>query len=157
MTSTKDEISIRRARRDDVTEIVRMLADDFLGSQREKYEEPLPESYYNAFEEIDGDKNNELVVVEHEGKIIGTLQLTFIPSISFQGSKRAQVEGVRVDGSFRGKGIGRKLMLWAIERAREEKCLFLQLTTNNERTDAHRFYLDLGFKLSHAGMKLRLD
>lgn len=153
----QQEISIRRARRDDVAEIVRMLADDFLGSQREKYEEPLPESYYAAFEEIDSDKNNYLVVVEHEGKVICTLQLTFTPSISFQGRKRAQIESVRVDSNYRGKGIGRKLMLWAIERAREEKCLYVQLTTNNERTDAHRFYLDLGFKLSHAGMKLRLD
>jgi ribosomal protein S18 acetylase RimI-like enzyme len=153
----QQEISIRNATRDDVAEIVRMLADDFLGNKRERYEEPLPESYYRAFEEIDRDENNELVIVEHEGKIIGTLQLTFIPSISFQGGKRAQIESVRVDSDYRGKGIGRKLMLWAIERAREEKCLFVQLSTNNERTDAHRFYFDLGFTASHTGMKLRLD
>lgn len=156
MTS-QTEISIRIATRDDVAEIVRMLADDFLGNTREQYEQPLPESYYRAFEEIDRDENNELIVVEHEGKIIGTLQLTFIPSISFQGSKRAQVESVRVDLDYRGKGIGHKLMLWAIERAREKKCVFVQLSTNNERADAHRFYARLGFVSSHTGMKLRLD
>jgi len=150
-------ISIRRATRDDVVEIVRMLADDFLGDKRERFEDPLPESYFKAFEDIDCDLNNELVVAESDGKIIGTLQLTFIPSLSFQGSKRAQIEGVRVDRDYRSKGIGRKLMEWAIERAREEKCLFVQLTTNNERANAHRFYFDLGFVSSHAGMKLKLD
>lgn len=153
----QQEISIRKATRDDLSEIVRMLADDFLGSQRERYEEPLPQSYYDAFEEIERDNNNELIVVEREGKIIGTLQLTFIPSISFQGRKRAQIESVRVDDDYRGKGIGRKLMLWAIKRARQEKCLYVQLTTNNERTDAHRFYFNLGFTALHTGMKLRLD
>ncbi len=155
--NAKKKILIRKATRDDVVEIVRMLADDFLGNTRERFEDPLPESYYTAFEDIDRDSNNELVVVEAENKIIGTLQLTFIPSLSFQGSKRAQIEGVRVDSEYRSKGIGRELMVWAIERAREEKCLFVQLTTNNERTNAHRFYFDLGFVASHSGMKLKLN
>jgi ribosomal protein S18 acetylase RimI-like enzyme len=98
-------LKFRQATREDLLEIVRMLADDFLGATRERYENPLPESYVKAFEEIEVDKNNELIVAEKDGEIVGTLQITFTPSISFQGGKRATVESVRVDAQFRGQGI----------------------------------------------------
>ena len=146
----------RTATIEDLPAIVRMLADDFLGGQRETYEEPLPDSYLRAFAEIDADPNNELVVAEVDGKVIGTLQLTFTPSISFRGGKRATVESVRVDKDRRGEGIGRRMMLWAIDRAKDADCISMQLTTNAERTDAHRFYQQLGFTASHIGMKLKL-
>lgn len=150
------DITFRQATREDLPEIVRMLADDFLGATRERYETPLPESYIKAFEEIEADKNNELIVAETNGEIVGTLQITFTPSISFQGGKRATVESIRVDEKYRGRGIGKELMLWAINRAREENCFAMQLTTNAERQEAHRFYENLGFKGSHLGMKLYL-
>ena len=149
-------LKFRRAIRKDLPEIVRMLADDFLGATRERYENPLPESYIKAFAEIEADKNNELVVAETGGKIVGTLQITFTPSISFQGGKRATVESVRVDEKYRRQGFGKQLMKWAINRAQEKNCVALQLTTNGERQDAHRFYENLGFKNSHLGMKLYL-
>ncbi len=152
----KSKLSFRQATREDLPEIVRMLADDFLGAGRERFETPLPDGYTKAFEEIDADKNNELIVAETEGEIVGTLQLTFTPSISFQGGRRATVESVRVDEKYRGRGFGKQLMLWAIERARAENCFVLQLTTNAERKDAHSFYENLGFKGSHLGMKLNL-
>ncbi|MDQ3799446.1 MAG: GNAT family N-acetyltransferase [Acidobacteriota bacterium] len=140
------EIKFRPAAREDLPEIVRMLADDFLGATRERYETPLPESYIKAFEEIEADKNNELIVAETGGEIVGTLQITFTPSISFQGGKRATVESVRVEEKYRGRGVGKELMKWAINRAREKNCLMIQLTTNADRRDAHRFYENLGFK-----------
>jgi ribosomal protein S18 acetylase RimI-like enzyme len=149
-------LKFRQATREDLPEIVRMLSDDFLGARRERFENPLPDSYTKAFEEITADKNNEIVVAESGGKIVGTLQITFTPSISFQGGKRATVESVRVDAKCRGQGIGKQLMQWAIERARAENCFAMQLTTNADRRDAHRFYEDLGFKNSHLGMKLYL-
>ncbi len=149
-------LEFRQATIEDLPEIVRMLADDFLGEQREQYEDPLPESYIRAFREIETDKNNELIVSELDGEIVGTLQLTFTPSISFQGGKRATVESVRVDEKYRGQGIGREMMLWAIERAKREGCISMQLTTNTDWVDAYRFYENLGFSKSHFGMKLKL-
>ncbi len=170
----------RQATLEDLPEIVRLLADDFLGTTRERYEEPLAESYVKAFEEINASETNELIVVlseppapllPEEGwpkagvvgaadglspSIVGTMQLTFIPGISMQGAKRLLIEAVRVDVEYRGRGIGKKMMEWAIERARAEGCLTVQLTTNAERKDAHRFYENLGFKGSHLGMKLTL-
>lgn len=152
----KDDIVFRIARRQDVAAIVRMLADDELGSQREHYTEPLPESYYAAFEQIEHDPNHELIVAESSGKVIGTLHLMFLRSLSYQGGLRAQVESVRVDRKCQNQGIGSKMMMWAIERARERGAHIVQLTTHQSRADAHRFYERLGFKGSHLGMKLGL-
>src|SRR5262249_30171498 len=98
----------------------------------------------------------ELIVAELDGAIIGTLQLTFTPSLSFKGGKRCTVESVRVDDKLRGRGVGRQMMLWAIERATERGCISMQLTSHNERPAAHRFYEKLGFTKSHVGMKLKL-
>jgi GNAT superfamily N-acetyltransferase len=148
--------SIRRAARDGVPEIVRLLADDPLGSRRENYQNPSPRAYYDAFDEIDRDPHNQLVIAEADGEVIGTLQLTFIPYLTHQGGKRAQVEAVRVNERYRGHGVGGRLFEWAIVRAREEQCRLVQLTTDNTRSDAQRFYERLGFVASHAGMKLDL-
>ena len=147
----------RLARRTDLPDIVRMLADDALGARREENTSPLPASYYDAFDAIDRDPNNELVVVEIENKVVGVLQLTFIPSISHRGAWRAQIEGVRVDSSVRSGGIGRKLLAWSIERARSKGCRMVQLTSDKTRADAIRFYESLGFVASHEGLKRRIE
>jgi GNAT superfamily N-acetyltransferase len=116
----------------------------------------LPDEYYAAFEQITDDPNHELIVAEISGEVIGTLHLMFLPSISYQGGLRAQIESVRVDIKFRNLGIGRELMNWAIERARLRGAHMVQLTTHRTRKDAHRFYERLGFKGNHLGMKLVL-
>jgi ribosomal protein S18 acetylase RimI-like enzyme len=153
---TPQEVLFRPARRADLPSIVRMLADDDLGSQREQYENPLPESYYSAFEQIDKNPSHELIVAERNGEVIGTLHLMFLPSVSFQGGLRAQVESVRVDRQFQSQGIGSQMMKWSMERARQRGAHVVQLTTHKSRLDAHRFYERLGFKGSHLGMKLSL-
>jgi GNAT superfamily N-acetyltransferase len=146
----------RLATREDLPSIVRLLADDDLGSQRERYENPLPEPYYSAFEEIRNDPKHELIVAERDGEVIGTLHLIFLSSISFQGGLRAQVEAVRVDRRFQSQGIGSEMMKSTMERAKERGAHVVQLTTHRTRVDAHRFYERLGFKGSHLGMKLNL-
>ena len=156
MLNHRSNLQFRAAALGDLSAVIRMLADDFLGQQREQLEDPLPECYTKAFTEIEADPNNELIVAELEGELIGTLQLTFTPSLSHQGSKRCTVESVRVDERHRGKGIGREMMLWAMERAKEKGCASIQLTTHNDRSDAHRFYESLGFSSTHTGMKLKL-
>jgi GNAT superfamily N-acetyltransferase len=150
------KVSFRPARRTDVPIIVRMLAEDELGAQRERFETPLPLAYYAAFETIQADPNQELIVAELDGEVIGTLQLMYLPSLSYQGGTRAQVESVRVAQGLRGKGIGAEMMKWAIERARQRGCHMMQLTSHKSRTDAHRFYEKLGFTKSHIGMKINL-
>jgi ribosomal protein S18 acetylase RimI-like enzyme len=149
-------VTIRRARRDDVAAIVAMLADDPLGSARERIEDPLPAPYFNAFEAVDRDPNIHLVVAENgDGKVVGCLQLCILPGLSSQGASRALIEDVRVASHCRSQGIGEQIVRWAIDEARAKNCKLMELVTHNTRLDAQRFYVKLGFQQSHKGMTLR--
>jgi GNAT superfamily N-acetyltransferase len=148
----------RPAQKQDVIHIVAMIADDKLGALRENFLDPLPQSYYDAFENISGDHNQELVVVENEeGRVIGTMQLSFIQYLTYQGGIRAQIEAVRIHKDFRGQGLGTKMFEWAIKRAKQKGAHVLQLTTDKQRPEALQFYLDLGFVASHEGMKMHFQ
>lgn len=150
------EILFREAGSGDVSRIVEMLADDALGSQRERFADPLPESYTEAFRAIDADPNNELTVAVRDGRVIGVAQLTFTPYLTHQGSWRMTIEGVRTCSSVRGQGVGGKLIRYGIERAKARGCRMVQLTTDKQRPDALRFYEGLGFTATHEGMKMKL-
>lgn len=153
---SRAEVEFRRARRDDLPRIVQMLADDPLGASRERHESPLPAGYLDAFTAIDDDPRNELVVACLDQRVIGVLQVSFIPNLTYQGGWRALIEGVRIDSAVRSRGLGRAMLEWAIARARRRGCHMVQLTVNKARPDARRFYESLGFVASHEGMKLAL-
>ena len=150
------DIKFRAASSADLTALVTMLANDQLGDAREDVSSPLNPKYLAMFEVIENDPNNELMVVELEGQVIGMLQLTFIPYLTHLGSWRCLIEGVRVHEDFRGRGIGEKLFRFAIERAKEKGCPMVQLTSNKQRAGALKFYQRLGFEASHEGFKLSL-
>ncbi len=150
-------MTIRTAQKKDVPYIVQMIANDPLGKLREDYQDPLPSKYYAAFVQIDEDPNQELVIVENEqGKVMGTLQLSFIQYLTYQGGIRAQIEAVRVHEDHRSKGIGQTLFEWAVEKAKMKGAHVVQLTADKKRPEALDFYEKLGFKASHEGMKLHL-
>jgi ribosomal protein S18 acetylase RimI-like enzyme len=149
-------INIRRATQKDLPEIIRLLVNDPIGVKRESYLDPLPESYCAAFAEIEADKNQLLVVAEIATEIVATLQLTFITYLTYQGGKRAQIEGVHVKQNYRSKGIGAQLLAWAIAQARQHHCKLIQLTSSKERTRSIQFYQRLGFQVTHEGLKLML-
>jgi ribosomal protein S18 acetylase RimI-like enzyme len=149
--------TFRRATGADLPAIIRLLADDELGRQREDATLPLSDRYLQAFAAIDSDPNQLLAVVEREHQLIGCLQLTFIPGLSRLGMWRGQIESVRVASTERGSGVGRTMFEWAIEECRRRGCGLVQLTTDKRRPDALRFYEALGFAASHEGMKLAMD
>jgi GNAT superfamily N-acetyltransferase len=131
-----------------------MLADDALGAAREDARLPLDPGYIRAFAAIAADPNQMLAVAEEDGAVVGTLQLTFIPGLSYKGAWRGQIEAVRVAASRRGQGLGARMIRWALDECRARGCRLVQLSTNMSRTDAHRFYERLGFSRSHFGYKL---
>lgn len=151
-------MKFRKTTINDISKIVEMIADDELGKTRENFRTPLPNEYYEAFENIDTDKNQELIVVENENsEIIGTLQLSFIQYLTYRGGIRAQIEAVRIRKDQRGMGLGQKMFEWAINRAQERKAHLLQLTTDKKRPKAIRFYENLGFISTHEGMKMYFE
>lgn len=149
-------VIIRRANLDDLPAIVSLLANDALGSTREDASLPLRSSYVDAFDAIDTDPNQLLVVAASDQNVVGTLQLTYLPNISHMGAWRAQIEAVRVHEDMRGSGLGRRLFQWSFDQARERGCVMVQLTCDQARPDAHRFYESLGFVPSHTGFKMKL-
>jgi GNAT superfamily N-acetyltransferase len=150
------ELTFREATRADVPVILALLADDGLGASREVLGEEVDAAYWRAFEQIDADPRNELIVADDGGDVLATCQLTFTPSLSRRGAERMTIEAVRVRADLRGRGVGRAMMAWALHRARERGCRLAQLTTDKRRTDAHKFYASLGFTASHEGLKLPL-
>lgn len=150
------KIRIREARPDDLPAIVGLLADDPLGRQREKPDEPLDPRYLSAFEALSADPNQELVVLVYDKAVVATMQLSFLPGLSRLGSLRCQVEAVRVARERRGGGIGRMMIEHAVEVARRRGCRLVQLTSDKSRADAQTFYRGLGFEPTHVGFKLEL-
>jgi ribosomal protein S18 acetylase RimI-like enzyme len=152
---TISKIAIRRACREDVGIIVAMLADDPLGGARERIEDPLPQSYFDAFETLQGDPNIQLIVAETgEGAVVGCLQLCILPGLSSQGASRGLIEDVRVAKHCRSRGIGEQMVQWTVAEARSRGCKLVELLTHHTRVDAQRFYERLGFARSHVGMTI---
>jgi len=144
----------REARRSDVGALIALLSDDVLGQTRE-CGDPAP--YLAAFDRMQRESENFVIVGEDKGRIVATYQLTFISGLSLRGARRAQLESVRIAGDLRGQGLGAALMADAETRARAAGCRLLQLTTNATRERAHAFYARLGFTASHIGFKRDLD
>jgi GNAT superfamily N-acetyltransferase len=151
-----NKLQFRLATENDLAQIVHMLSDDILGATREKSETILSDNYLTAFKKIVADTNQELTVVEMDGELVATFQLSFIQYLTHQGGLRAQVEAVRTSASYRGQGIGTKVFEYIIDRAKEKGCAFVQLTTDKKRPEAIKFYETIGFTSTHEGMKLAL-
>jgi GNAT superfamily N-acetyltransferase len=146
----------RRAERADLPRLLELLADDMLGKNREGVGSTDP-AYVRAFEIIDADPNQLLLVAELGGRVVAMLQVTYIPGLSRRGAWRANIEAVRVDSQLRGRGIGGWLIGRALDVARERRCRLAQLTSDKRRAEAHRFYGRLGFEASHVGYKRVLE
>lgn len=138
----------------DLAAIVGLLADDALGAEREDLGTPLNPDYLSAFEALENDPNQMMCVFTMDGDIVGCLQITFIPGLSYKGRWRGQIESVRIASHLRGQGLGSQMINWAVEKCRDRGCGMVQLTAHKSRNDTHRFYTSLGFEAIHEGFKL---
>lgn len=152
-----DALRMRETTSDDLPAIVALLADDENGALREDARLPLDPGYVAAFDAIAALPNQELIVAEQDGRIVGTMQLSYLPGLSFRGRWRGQIEAVRIASALRGHGLGTAMIEWAVERCRARGCKMVQLTSKRTRLDAHRFYERMGWDKSHSGFKLMLD
>ncbi|MDT5041497.1 MAG: hypothetical protein QOE51_2482, partial [Actinoplanes sp.] len=121
---------LRRAAAHDLEDLVDLLAADQLGASRDGITtvENL-EAYQRAFARIDQDPAQLLLTaVTPEGRVVATLQLSFIPGLARRGALRAQIEAVRVAADLRGSGLGTQLLQWSIDEARRRGRTLVQLT-----------------------------
>lgn len=145
---------LRPATRAELPAVLALLADE------DRVVDPAPalvtEAYERAFADIEADPRNEMLVLVDDGLVLGCLQATYVPGLGKGGAERALIEAVRIRADRRGGGLGRELMERAAARAKERGCALVQLTSDKERADAHRFYASLGYARSHEGFKLPL-
>jgi GNAT superfamily N-acetyltransferase len=151
------QFNYRKATINDLHTIISLLLEDELGHARESLSEKPDQRYIDAFHKIDADSNQYLMVVESDKEIIGTCHLTIMPSLTFIGSTRMQIEAVRISQKYRNQGIGKWMINEAIEWAKLKSASIIQLTTNKKRTKAKSFYESIGFEASHEGMKMYLE
>jgi len=150
------DISFRLAEDKDLPAIVALLADDEFAENREQSNPGAADAYAQAFAAMQGEHFNKMLLAERDARIVGALQLAFVPGLSRKGTKRAIIESVRVASRLRGHAIGTALMKEAVRRAKEGGCGMVQLTSDNRRTRAHLFYRRMGFVQSHFGFKKEL-
>ena len=147
-----DAVLIRDALVGDAERIAELLEGGSLhpGAEDPKDREP----YEEALAEILGDPGPSTVLVaEVDGLVIGTCQLLVLRHLQRRGGRCLEIESMHVDAAWRNRGIGAMLLEAATERGTALGCYRVQLTSNVERTDAHRFYETNGFVASHLGFK----
>jgi GNAT superfamily N-acetyltransferase len=146
-------LTYRNATPEDLPFIVGLIVEDSVVATDDSVAAAREPDYDNALAAITADPNHEMFVVDNDGVPVGCFQLSYLPGLMRRGMWRGMIEVVHVSAAERNKGIGAEMMRWALERCRERGCGMVQLTSNKKRTDAHRFYVRLGFHQSHEGFK----
>ncbi len=151
-----EKLTYRKAAINDLRTIINLLLEDDLSQTRESKKPELDRRYIDAFHRIDTNANQYLMVVENGSEIVGTCHLTIMPSLTFTGETRMQIETVRVLEKNRGQKIGEWMIREAIQYGIANGATIIQLTTNKKRIAAKTLYEKLGFEASHEGMKMYL-
>jgi GNAT superfamily N-acetyltransferase len=148
-------VTVRSATAEDATALVELLQAGAIGTSDEDPGDLTP--YWAALEEIGESPGTEMLVIEHEGRVVGACQLITFRHLQQRGGRCAEIESMHVAPEFRGIGIGGLLLEAAVDAARAAGCYRVQLTSNAARVDAHDFYERHGFTGSHVGFKRTLE
>ncbi|MCB9994365.1 MAG: GNAT family N-acetyltransferase [Hyphomicrobiaceae bacterium] len=151
-----DRLHVRDAVEADLPAIISLILGGAAIANQHGNLNPDDPSLVETFRLIDADPRQRLVVIQLDGQLVATMQITYLPYFASGSRWRAQFESVHVRADMRGRGIGEWLIRWAIAEARQFGAGMIQLTSNKARKDAHRFYERLGFDRSHEGFKLKL-
>lgn len=148
-------MNIRKTVREDFQQIIKLLSDDYPGSQRKVHGEPLPQCYTDAFNKICVDTDGTIyVVVDDDTKeVVGCFQITFIQYLSLKGSWRTLIENVRVAKNKSGNGVGTAILKYVTALSKLNDVSIIQLMCDKTHDKAHRFYEISGFEATHVGMK----
>ncbi|UCH42871.1 MAG: GNAT family N-acetyltransferase [Dehalococcoidales bacterium] len=148
---------VRAAAEHDLPRILELYQELVITTSQQELKRGSPgDDYQRVFNEIQNVPGYELLVVEENGIVLGTMVLLIIPNLSHSALPWALIENMMVDSSYRRRGLGRLLMDYAIARAKEAGCYKIQLSSNKKRPEAHQFYQSSGFEDSAHGFRMYL-
>ena len=150
------ELLIREAQESDLAALIALFAADAMGGHGDTSDPSAYDDYLRAFHIISASSNQTLYAAGLDGEIVGTFQTTVMTSLNARGSSVMIIEAVQTRGDLRGQGIGAQMINFCVAEAKSRGMRLVQLTSNAQRKDAHRFYERLGFKPSHLGFKMTL-
>lgn len=137
---------IREAKAEDAAEIVALL--QFLGH---------PVTQAKVLENL-----NRLAslletpfIAEENGQVLGLIGVHIMVTIH-RDTPVGRIPVLVVREDLHGRGIGRMLVEAAEERLRQAGCALIEVTSNNSRVDAHRFYERLGYEITSSRFMKRL-
>jgi len=135
------EVKIRQATLDDVKDILQIYAESLDNGKVLSVEKAqivfLKQQQYPDY---------KVFVAEYEQQLVGTFALLIMENMAHQGTPSAVVEDVGVIPAMQGKGIGKVMMEYALNYAKEKGCYKMSLSSNLKREKAHQFYESLGFQ-----------
>lgn len=147
------QLSIRQALREDIPGILDLYRE--LESDKSSV---LPEDRANViFSRISSYPDYKIYVAFERVELIGTFSLAVMDNLAHMGTPSGLIEDVVVKSVWRGKGVGKQMMRFAIDRCREAGCYKAALSSNKKRTEAHRFYEALGFEKHGYSFLIDLD
>lgn len=145
-------IACREAERADLDAILRIYAqpafDDGEVLSRTEAE--------RGFERMARYPDYRLYVATEAGRVVGTFALLIMDNLGHRGAPSAVIEDLAVDPAAQGRGIGRRMMQHALERAAAKGCYKAVLSSDLARDRAHRFYESLGFERHGHSYRIRL-
>jgi GNAT superfamily N-acetyltransferase len=123
------------------------------GSTKPENERPARLDLYWAAVQETRSRRGEVLVADLDAELVGVVQVLIFQHFQHAGGWCAEIESVHVRADARNQGIGAALLDAAEALAIERGCYRVQLTSNNVRQEAHRFYADHGYVSSHQGLK----
>ncbi len=93
-------------------------------------------------------KYHYCLVYEHDGNVIGVLNLKFDEPLHHSG-RIAEITEFAVDAAYRKQGIGKEMFTAACRLAKKFGCVQIEAACNQLREDTHRFYLREGMHNFH--------
>ncbi len=136
---------IRKAKSTDANDL-KVLYFEYLTKFPPKEEQNmfLWEDLLNKFEK---DGNMYLLVVEEDGKVVSSVQMAIIESLTHNVRPFAVVENVVTHINYRNKGYASALLEQASEIAKEHRCYKIFLETGSNKESTLNFYRNNGFAI----------
>ena len=147
-----NDILIRKAAQSDLRAIGKLLQD--LIHAMDDTEGIDIQTAIKTCQDLLNDAGSHFLVAETAGTLAGFINFTIRRTILHQ-SPSGLIDELVVASEYRGKGIGRRLVLAVFEECKRLGCCEVEVSTEKTNTEAKEFYRQCGFE--ERGMLFEVD